>query len=461
MSLVILICDDEPVARRNLEELFGDSHEVISCADGKEALTVLEKKEVDLVITDHQMPGLTGLELIKKAKPAYPRTSFILMTAFGSVDQAVEALQAGADDYILKPFEIVDMEHRVQRVQQFRRMESEQTLRQSDRAGSKSGANRLIGESAMIKRAREFISQVADVPSSILLLGPSGAGKEVMARAIHESGEKKNAPFVSVNCASLGGNLLESELFGHEKGAFTGATASKVGKFELAKGGTIFLDEIGELPIEVQAKLLRVLQEKEFYRVGGTRILKTDARLIAATNRDLVGMIKQGQFREDLYFRLNVISFELEALNSRPEDLPYLIQLFFDKFCQEFGKKITLGDDVRQALLSYSFPGNVRELQNIIERMVVLTQDRQAVSGQLMPKEIFTKSESPVDHNLKANDGRGLDEVLEELEKSMILTAMQTAKGNQVKAAEALKLTRGALQYKLKKYNYEPGSSAA
>lgn len=446
--MVILVADDEIGIRKSLEQLFKTKHTVILCEEGTSALKTLEKTGIDLVITDHQMPGLTGLELIKRGKELSPSTSFILMTAYGSVEQAVQAISSGADDYLMKPFDLSEMEHRVKRIDELQAWKNEAALK----SDSATGVARLIGKSQAMSTAREFIRKVAAVPSPVLLLGPSGSGKEVIAKAIHESGPRATRSFIAINCASLNEQLMESELFGHEKGSFTGATSAKPGKFELAKGGTLFLDEVGELTSGLQAKLLRVLQEREFFRVGGVRQIQSDARVIAATHCPLKGMVKEGTFREDLYFRLNVLTYEISPLCERSEDIPLLVDALWERMAKELGKHCQLEPETREILIHYSYPGNVRELQNVLERLLVLS--RKTASPDLLPPEFLSSSPNP--ESTAQLNSQGLSDRLDDLERTLIIQAMESSRHNQVRAAELLRVTRGGLQYKLKKYGYQP-----
>lgn len=445
----ILIVDDEVHLRNSLAAVLSGIYQVQTCESGLVALELLKKSSFDLVITDHQMPGLTGLEFIKKGKEVSPETSFMMMTAFGDVNQAVQAIQLGAEDYFLKPIEIPEFEHRVQRVLDMRKWRARLSVEKDNQKNH----TRLLGSSQSVQNAKAFIDKVADAPAPVLLLGPSGTGKEVMAKSIHELSSRADMPFVGINCASLNENLIESELFGHEKGAFTGAVSSKPGKFELARGGTLFLDEIGELPLSLQAKLLRVLQEKEFTRLGGVKTIKSEVRVVAATHRDLKAMSQDGRFREDLFFRLNVLSFNLATLAERKEDLPEMIEFFWQKARMNSNSKAQLPPDLLTALCAYSFPGNIRELQNILERLAVLGPRQGFIPTSLLPPEITGAMPSNVvSLNTVSDESCGLDESLENLERKLIEDAMAKADGNQTQAAAILKISRGTLQYKLKKF---------
>ncbi|HAZ11186.1 MAG: hypothetical protein A2X86_08560 [Bdellovibrionales bacterium GWA2_49_15] len=447
MRLVII--DDDPTMGPTLKSAVEDSHEVTLFSDPIAGIAFLEKNTVDLVVTDQKMPGMLGIDLIKKAKAFSPETSFILMTAYASVQDAVTALQNGASDYILKPLNLTEFDHRLKRIEEIRAQGRQISLRQQ----KSKGLSRLIGQSDNIKAAKEFAAKVADVPSSILILGQTGTGKEVLARSIHEASKKASGPFVAINCATLSKELMDSELFGHEKGAFTGAVDSKQGKFELAEGGTIFLDEIGELSYELQAKLLRVLQEKEFYRVGGQKSIHSTARVIAATHRNLLASSKEGTFREDLFFRLNVLAFTLLPLKERRQDLKTLIDFFWKDLCLELKRYPKMNPEVEANLLAYDYPGNIRELKNILERLIVLGEANKEVSPTLLPMEVAKKSPSPSSATAPQTlaEGKGLNQFLEEIEFRIIKDIMEQESNNQIKAAKRLQLTRGSLQYKLKK----------
>ncbi len=458
----ILIVDDEAGLRNTLNELLKDRFETFVAEDGAQALKLILEKSFDLIISDWKMPKLNGLELLAKVREVSPLSSFILMTAHGSIEGAVSAIQDGADDYVSKPVEFAELNHRINKIIQLRAWQNQKTL-----AEHYSKKTNLIGGSAFIAGVKKFITQVAAVQSPVLLLGPSGTGKEVVAKSIHENGPTNDNTFVAINCASLSENLIESELFGHEKGAFTGANAAKIGKFEIAAGGTIFLDEIGELPLPLQAKLLRVLQEKEFCRVGGTRQIKSQARVIAATHRNLKDWVAKGLFREDLYFRLNVIQYEMLPLQHRKEDVAELIQHYWSLLSEELGIKSQLSPMAKAALENYDYPGNVRELKNIVERLIVLTPDNGRVDVQHLPKELVgaktdvTKLSEIKTVSIDATaiapppwkPGMAIEAYLESIEEGIIAKAFDLADHNQVQAADLLGLNRGTLQYKIKKYN--------
>ncbi len=467
-NMRILIVDDEGGLRNTLNEFLRDRFETFVAEDGLQALSLILDKSFDIIISDLKMPKMDGLELLAKVREVSPLSSFILMTAHGSIDGAVKAIQDGADDYVSKPVEFTELDHRINRIIQLRAWQNQKTL-----AEHYSKKTNLIGQSQFIVGVKKFITQVANVPSPVLLLGPSGTGKEVVAKSIHENGSAKENSFVAINCASLSENLIESELFGHEKGAFTGATNTKIGKFEIAAGGTIFLDEIGELPMHLQAKLLRVLQEKEFCRVGGARQIKSQARVIAATHRDLKEWVTQGLFREDLYFRLNVIQYDMLPLNQRKDDISDLIQHYWSSISEELGIKSLLSPMAKAALENYDYPGNVRELKNIVERLIVLTPENGRVDVMHLPKEIINKnSNSKVqEKSTVAKDestiipaewkpGMALEKYLDSIEHNIIQKAFELSAQNQVQAADLLGLSRGTLQYKIKKYDLAKKKSA-
>ncbi len=465
----ILIVDDENGLRNSLKELLQDTYEVETAEDGEKALSLINEKSFEIVLSDLKMPKLDGLGLLTQIRVVSPLTSFILMTAQGSIDGAVAAIQAGADDYIAKPVEFTELLHRLERIIQLRAWHAQKSL-----IAQETKKTQLIGASNFIVETKKFIEKVATVQSPVLILGPSGTGKEVVAKSIHEAANNKDNAFVAVNCASLGENLIESELFGHEKGAFTGATSAKPGKFELAAGGTIFLDEIGELSLPLQAKLLRVLQEKEFCRVGGTRNIKSQARVVAATHRNLKEWVEKGLFREDLYFRLNVLQYSMTSLHERSEDIPVLINYYWNKITEELAIKSSLTPAAKTALESYHYPGNVRELKNVLERLIVLTPNTGRVDLPQLPHEIVgtaglhVASTSKTTGEKDANafeppvwtPGQHLENYLEHIESEIVHRAFEMTNQNQVQAAELLGLNRGTFQYKIKKYELGKKKSA-
>lgn len=466
----ILIVDDEVGLRNSLKELLQESYDVETAEDGEQALKLIQEKSFEIVLSDLKMPKLDGLGLLAKIRELSPLTSFILMTAQGSIEGAVAAIHAGADDYLSKPIEFAEVFHRINRIIDLRAWNAKKILNSSEKSKTK-----LVGESQFLIETKKFIEKVAPVNSPVLLLGPSGTGKEVVAKAIHEANLDNNSPFVAVNCASLSENLLESELFGHEKGAFTGAVSSKPGKFELAAGGTIFLDEIGELQLNLQAKLLRVLQEKEFCRVGGTRVIKSQARVVAATHRNLKELVDKGLFREDLYFRLNVLQYQMTPLCDRKEDIPLLINHFWNYICEDLGMKSSLSPAAKTVLEQYHYPGNIRELKNVLERLIVLTPQNGRVDIVQLPAEIANRQATtastpqvvPVTETTSNEfqppawkPGMAVEDYLDLIEGEVLQRAFEIVGENQVQAAELLGLNRGTLQYKIKKHQLTKKKSA-
>jgi len=469
----ILIVDDEAGLRNSLKELLQETYEVETAEDGEIALQLIQEKSFEIVLSDLKMPKLDGLQLLAKIREHSPLTSFILMTAQGSIEGAVAAIQAGADDYLSKPVEFAEVFHRINRIIELRAWTAQKNLNASEKNKIK-----LVGNSQFLVETKKFIEKVAPVNSPVLLLGPSGTGKEIVAKSIHDASQESNRPFVAVNCASLAENLVESELFGHEKGAFTGAVASKPGKFELAAGGTIFLDEIGELQLNLQAKLLRVLQEKEFCRVGGTRVIKSRARVVAATHRNLKELVEKGLFREDLYFRLNVLQYQMTPLCQRNEDIPLLINHFWNQISEDLAIKSSLSPTARTVLEKYHYPGNIRELKNILERLIVLTPENGRIDLAQLPVEIVNRAavgtESTtvpvvtIEANKNNNEfqppswkpGIAIEDYLDHIEAAILQQAFNIVGENQVQVAELLGLNRGTLQYKIKKHQLSKKKTA-
>ncbi len=461
----ILLVDDEVHASNALKEFLEDDYNISICQNGQEALDFLKKQKVDLVITDHNMPLMTGMELIKEGKKRFTDCFFIMVTAHSSLEHAIEALRTGADDYLLKPIDFSELEHRVLRIKQLLAWKNEKELKSQNQ----SAMSKMIGESEALKSIKSFAQKVANAPTPVLITGQSGSGKELLAKAIHEVGERQSQPFVAINCATLSEQLLESELFGHEKGSFTGATSSKPGKFELAYDGTLFLDEVGELAAGLQAKLLRVLQEKEFYRLGGTRLLKTNCRIVAATHRDLEGMVKAGEFREDLYFRLNVLRVKTPSLSDRTEDIPLLVNYFFSVLSAELGSRSQLDPEVIDYLSTKHYIGNIRELRNEIERMLVLNMNKPIICLEDVASEKTTMNttknlaeiKDQTDFYDELDYSIGLSQRLDDLEERIVIKALEDNNFNQVQTAKSLGITRGALQYKINKYGITINSKVA
>jgi len=441
----VLIVDDEEQMRDLLAKVLEKTgFQVAAAGDGAQALALLEKEPVDLVVTDVRMPGLGGMEALKAIKELNPDIIVIIMTAFGSIDQAVQAVKEGAYDYINKPFKIDEMLLTIRKALEERRLRHEVTaLRHELR--KRYHFESLIGKSRAMQEVFSLIEQVAGSRSTVMIYGRSGTGKELVAKAVHYNSQRASKAFVAVNCAAIPAELLESELFGHEKGAFTGAIATKVGKFELATGGSLFLDEVGSMRLDLQAKILRALQEREIERVGGTRTIKIDVRVIAATNRDLKRAVEEGTFREDLYYRLNVVPITLPDLKDRQEDIPLLANHFMQKFTQESNPAIReISKEAMGILMSSPWPGNVRELENVIERAVTLGRGPAILPADLPPH--LAGDAGPV--------GRALaqEATLEDLERDYITAILQRTKWHQIRTAAILGIDRRTLYRKIRRY---------
>ncbi len=444
----ILVVDDEPPQRELVSGyLKKQGYDVFVAADGQQALKQIQQEPVELILTDQRMPVVSGMDLLKAARAINPETNVIIMTAYGNIETAVEAMKEGAADYLTKPLNLDELSQRIQRINERQQLYSEnKELREELRERHR--IEGIIGESGQMLEVISLVSRVAPSEATVLIRGESGTGKELIAKAIHYASPRAQRPLIRVNCASLPENLLESELFGHERGAFTGAVAARKGRFESADGGTLFLDEIGDLAPHLQAKLLRVLQEKEFERVGSSKPQSVDVRVLSATHQDLEALMKTGQFREDLYYRLNVVTIILPPLRARRQDIPALMEHFLRSLARKNGKAIRgFTREARDALLRYDFPGNVRELENLIERAVVLSRD-----------EVIGRGDLPL--SLEAFEGKNdqdthLTAAVEGIERRMIKEALARARGVQTRAAEALGITERALRYKLKKYGFQ------
>jgi DNA-binding NtrC family response regulator len=442
----ILIVEDEAKMRRLLELNLGeDGFTTLSAGDAEAGLKLLRENPVDLVVTDLKLPGMNGLEFLQAIKRQNAALPVVVMTAFGSVETAVDAMKAGASDYVLKPFSLTEMRMVIHKELDVRSLREEnRSLREA--LGKKYAHPNVVARSPKMQEVLATVERVAPTNSTVLLGGESGVGKDLIARAIHEKSRRASGPFVKINSTAIPENLLESELFGYEKGAFTGAVSSKPGKFELADKGTLFLDEIGDVPPATQVKLLRVLQERDFERLGGTKTVKVDVRLIAATNRDLRAALEEGTFREDLYYRLNVVPIDIAPLRERREDIPDLVRLFISRFCGEAGRPV---DDITpqamQILVNYHWPGNVRELQNIMERACALAKGTKLDVGDIQLDLRPVKRVDSANHFLP----EGM--TLEQWEDEMIQEALRRANGNKSQAARLLGLSRNALRYRLSK----------
>jgi DNA-binding NtrC family response regulator len=448
MNFKLLVADDEKNIREGLAaSLRMDGHEVVTAADGNEGWKRFQKGDVDLVITDLRMPGLSGEEFLKRISGESPGVPVIVLTGHGTVETAVDAMRNGAYDFLTKPVNLDRLSLLVKRALQNRELELRHRRMEEELEHQKQFET-IIGTSAPMRRIFDTISRVAPTKASILITGESGVGKELVADAIHELSPRQGKPFVKVHCAALAASLLESELFGHEKGAFTGAVARKRGRFELAHEGTLFLDEIGEIDQNIQIKLLRVLQEKKFERVGGEETIESDVRIVAATNKDLRAEIEKGNFREDLYFRLNVVNILVPPLRERKDDLPLLITAFLKEFAQENGKPVdSIDEKARAALYAYDWPGNVRELRNCMESAVVMAKGQVIVEGDL-PPTLRTKSDEGW---IRIPLGTSL----EESEKIIIRDTLSAQKGNKSKTAEILAIGRKTLHRKLAEWGVD------
>jgi DNA-binding NtrC family response regulator len=442
----ILIVEDEAKLRRLIELNLGEAgFTIFSAGDAEEGLKILGREPIDLILTDFKLPGMNGLEFLKAIRKVKTEVPVILMTAYGSVEAAVEAMRNGANNYVLKPFSLEEIRRVVRKELEVRQLVDEnRSLREE--LGKRYEYPNIVAKSTRMQEVLAAVERVAPTNSTVLIGGESGVGKELIARAIHQHSTRSSGPFIKINCTAIPENLLESELFGYEKGAFTGATTSKPGKFELADKGTLFLDEIGDVPTATQAKLLRVLQEREFERLGGTRTIKVDVRMIAATNRDLRAALEEGTFREDLYYRLNVVPIDVPPLREHKEDIPGLVEHFLAQLNKDNGKQIRgVAPQAMQTLVSFHWPGNVRELQNIIERAVTFTRGDRIEATDIHLDAGPTKGSSSAPEFLPP----GI--TLDNWEDEMIREALRRANGNKSQAARLLGLTRNALRYRLSK----------
>jgi DNA-binding NtrC family response regulator len=445
----ILIADDHDALRRALARALVDAgHEVDEAPNGNFAIERLHESSFDVVLSDLKMGGSDGLDVLRSAKALHPSAAVILMTAFGSVGTAVEAMKIGAFDYVQKPFEIEEMEIKIGKALDMRRMRHElDYLRHTQ--GDIYEFDSIVGRSAALQRVLAIVRKVAKSNTTILIHGETGTGKELVAGAIHHNSLRAGRNFVKVNCAALQENLLESELFGHEKGAFTGADKQRIGRFEQADGGTMFLDEVGDMSLSTQAKILRVLQEHEFERLGGTRTLKVDVRLIAAANRSLPAMVAAGQFREDLYYRLNVVSVEMPPLRERKEDIAPLSEFFVRRFSGELKKKIDgIAPDALKMLMRYNWPGNIRELQNALERAVLLTEGHVITPEDLRLGEVTSVGTDPDSARVVRVPPAGI--ALEEIERQALIESLRMCNWVQKDAAELLHVSPRVINYKIK-----------
>ena len=451
MKFSILVVDDEKNIREGIaKSLELDGYAAILAANGEEALRMVENREVDLIISDLKMPVMSGQELLKKVSSAYPTLPVIILTGHGTIESAVTAMRDGAFDFLTKPVNLDRLTLLVKRALSNRDLVLQHRALQEEvaRLSEKNRSALIIGKSSGMRRVMEVVEQVADTKASVLITGESGVGKEVVADTIHKLSSRRDQPFVKVHCAALTETLLESELFGHEKGAFTGAVTTRKGRFELADGGTILLDEIGEINGSTQIKILRVLQEKKFERVGGEKSLEVDIRIISATNRNLAEEITEGNFREDLYYRLNVVNIHIPPLRERKEDIPLLISSFLKEFSEENGKTIEgISSKAQSVLFNYQWPGNIRELRNCIESSVVMCKGH-IIQPEDLPPSVLTGAEG---NTIRVEVGTSLSEA----EKLIIQGTLNAEKGNKSQTAKVLGIGRKTLHRKLKEYGWE------
>ncbi len=456
----ILICDDEEVLQDVLTSLIkAEGHQPFNARTGGEALMLLEREEIDLVLLDLMLPDMTGMEVLKQIRETDPDQVVVIITAFSSIEGAIEAMRKGAFHYLPKPFKNEEVRLTVSQGLERRRLRQEnRSLR--EQLEQRFGFDKIIGKSKPIQQVFELIRLAAPSKSNILVLGESGTGKELVAKSIHKNSKRQDGPFVTVNSGSMPPDLLESNLFGHVKGAFTGAISNKQGLFEAAQGGTIFFDEIGNIPLDTQAKLLRVIQEKEFMRLGGVETLKADVRIVAATNAELTELVEKGDFREDLYYRLNVITINLPPLRKRSEDTPLIANHFLSKYSEENEKEISaITPAAMELLIDYHWPGNVRELENAVERAVVLATGNEVDVDLLPPTVRNPSSLSMTQASLPAN-GVSFKEAVSSYERQLIIKALQASDGVQKRAAEMLKVKPTTLHEMMKRLNVSVGRDA-
>ena len=449
MKTKILIVDDDVDALELMEELFeSKGYHPLTASNGIEALNCVRDEDPDMVISDIRMPDMDGMQLLDELSKRYPQIPVVMVTAHGTIEAAVEAIKMGAKDYILKPLRLDEILAKVETISQLRSLAKENEYLRS-RLQSRFNVKNIIGKSEKINDLFKLIQDVAPTNTTVLIQGENGTGKELIANAIHFNSPNAKKPFIKLNCGVLAENLLESELFGHVKGAFTGAIKDKIGRFELANGGTLFLDEIGDISLNMQVKLLRVLQEGEFERVGGTETLKVDVRIIAATNRNLEERIHKQEFRQDLYYRLNVIPLNVPPLRERKDDIKLLVKYFLEKFQEVHSKKIErIEDDAIIALEAYDWPGNIRELENYIERSIVLNKTG-IVTKADFPQAIAQSQKTVVEYDEMA----GLNGAVEQFERHLIQSELSRNQGNKAKTASSFKINRSTFMSKLKKYN--------
>jgi Response regulator containing CheY-like receiver, AAA-type ATPase, and DNA-binding domains len=455
MQARILVVDDELSMREFLAILLdGEGFQVDQAESAEDALSFMGRQHYDLVLSDVSMPGLGGLELLSRIKTDSPDTAVLMITAFTTAEQAVEAMKLGAYDYIGKPFKVEEVKVLVRKALEKRSLVQENKRLKAE-VQERFGFSGLVGKSKQMREVYDLIGKVADSMANVLITGESGTGKELAAKAIHYNSPRKNAPFIAVNCGAIPETLIESELFGHTKGSFTGAIADRPGLFEQAEGGTLFLDEIGELPLLLQAKLLRVLQEREFRRVGGGVSLKADVRIVAASNRNLEEQVRGGGFREDLFYRLNVVQLRMPSLSERTEDIPVLVEHFYKKYSLWTGSGEIITQEALRALFNYAFPGNVRELENLVERCVVLGS--RVIALDCLPAAVREQRAAPAcSGELEIpEEGMDLQAYLDCLEQKLLVQALEKCGGVKKRAAALLGMTFRSFRYRLAKFGMD------
>ncbi|MBI5327755.1 MAG: sigma-54-dependent Fis family transcriptional regulator [Deltaproteobacteria bacterium] len=448
----VLIVEDEKIKRITLTDaLLKQGYAVLAMENPIEALNIFKEREFDVVITDIRLPHMDGLDFLKEIKTLKPEITAIVMTAYATIDTAIKAMKLGAYDYITKPFSSEEMLLIIERLKDFRRI-VEENIKLKQEITERYRFGNIIGKSKKMRDVYELIKTVAPSDATTLIVGESGTGKELIANAIHYNSPRKDNPFIKVSCSALAETLLESELFGHEKGAFTGAVKERKGRFELANNGSIFLDDIDDIPLSMQTKLLRVLQEKEIERVGGTKTIKIDIRIICATKVDLLKLAKQRKFREDLYYRLNIVPINLPPLRDRKEDIPLLVEYLLNKYSSK-GEKKTFCHEAMKLLINYDWPGNVRELENVVERVVTLTRSND-IRVEDLPDFLMASPEKLCDRHLidVMTEAASFEDMIKDMEKRLLILAIEKAGGNKSEAARILKMKRETLRDKVEKY---------
>jgi len=451
----ITVIDDEPLMRITVQDaLTAEGYKVTAAETGEKGLTLLREKQADILITDLKLPDVDGIQILKEVKTVSPETQVIMITAYGSIDSAVTAMKEGASDYLTKPFAMDELLLIIKRILRMKQLEEENIFLR-EKVEERYGLEGLVGKSPQMLKIYDLIETVSQTDTTVLINGESGTGKELVANAIHLRSPRKNGPFIKVNCAALPETLLESELFGHEKGAFTGAIKQRNGRFEMADGGTLFLDEIGDISLAVQVKLLRVLQERQFERVGGNETLSVNVRLICATQRDLKEEIRKGSFREDLYYRLNVVPISLPPLRERREDILLLAEHFINKFSQKMGREITgLSEEAKTLLLKYAFPGNIRELENMLERAIALIKGS-VIQAEDLPEEVCGQARPIQTICEKIQGSKPLTQAVHLFEQEYIQSVLEKTRGKKGQAAELLGISRKTLWEKIKELEIE------